>query len=60
VVHGGQEYLDTAMNNVAAKSNDQAWRMVRKKSMGSITAPIGMAMLTMHLTKPVTEAKVYI
>ena len=60
VVHGGQEYLDTAMNNVAAKSNDQAWRMVRKKSMGSITAPIGMAMITMHLTKPVTEAKVYI
>lgn len=60
VVHGGQEYLDTAMNNVAAKSNDQAWRMVRKKSMGSITAPIGMAMLVMHLTKPVTEAKVYI
>lgn len=60
VVHGGQEYLDTAMNNVAAKSNDQAWRMVRKKSMGSITAPIGMAMIVLHMTKPITEAKVYI
>lgn len=59
VVHGGQEYLDAAMNNVAAKSNDSAWRIVRKKSMGSVTAPIGMAMLVLHLTKPIAEAKIY-
>jgi phage terminase large subunit-like protein len=60
IVHGGQPYLDEAMNNAAAKSTDSAWRVVRKKSMGSITPVIGMAMLAAHLTKPVAEAKVYI
>mgnify|MGYP006404453101 FL=1 len=59
IVHGGQPYLDEAMNNAAAKSTDSAWRVVRKKSMGSITPVIGMAMLAAHLTKPVAEAKVY-
>jgi phage terminase large subunit-like protein len=60
VVHGNQESLNEAMDNVAAKSNDQAWRIVRKKSSGSVAAPIGMAMLALHLTKPVSDAKVYV
>lgn len=60
VVHGNQEALNEAMDNVAAKSNDSAWRIVRKKSSGSVAAPIGMAMLALHLTKPVSEAKVYV
>ena len=60
VVHGDQEALNEAMDNVAAKSNDSAWRIVRKKSSGSVAAPIGMAMLALHLTKPVSDAKVYV
>lgn len=59
VVHGDQESLNEAMDNVAAKSIDSGWRIVRKKSSGSVAAPIGMAMLALHLTKPVSEAKVY-
>ena len=60
VVHAGQPALDESMNNVAAKSNDSAWRIIRKRSSGSVTSPIGMAMIVLHLTKPVAEAKVYI
>ena len=60
IVHGGQPALDQDMNNVAAKSNDAAWRIIRKRSSGSVTSSIGMAMLVMNLTQPVTEAKVYI
>ena len=60
IVHGDQEALNEAMDNVAAKSNDSAWRIVRKKSSGSVAAPIGMAMLALHLTKPVSDAKVYV
>jgi len=56
----GQPALDQDMNNVAAKSNDAAWRIIRKRSSGSVTSSIGMAMLVMNLTQPVTEAKVYI
>jgi phage terminase large subunit-like protein len=59
IVHGDQSALNEAMDNVAAKSNDSAWRIIRKKSSGSVAAPIGMAMLALHLTKPVSEAKVY-
>jgi hypothetical protein len=47
------------MDNVAAKSNDAAWRIIRKKSSGSVAAPISAAMLMLHLTKPLPEAKVY-
>jgi phage terminase large subunit-like protein len=60
IVHAGQPALDQDMNNVAAKSNDAAWRIIRKRSSGSVTGSIGMAMLVMNLTQPVTEAKVYI
>jgi hypothetical protein len=47
------------MDNVAAKSNDQAWRIIRKRSSGSVAAPISAAMLVMHLSKPLQEAKIY-
>ena len=60
VVHGDQPALNESMDCVAAKSNDSAWRIIRKKSTrGPVAAPIGMAMLALHLTKPVSEAKVY-
>jgi phage terminase large subunit-like protein len=59
LVHGDQPGLNEAMDNVAAKSNDAAWRIIRKKSSGSVAAPISAAMLALHLSKPVSEAKVY-
>jgi phage terminase large subunit-like protein len=60
VVHAGQEALDQQMLNVASSSKDTGWRIVRKKSVGgSVAAPIGMAMIALHLSKPVSEAKVY-
>ena len=59
VVHAGQEVLDQQMLNVASSSKDTGWRIVRKKSAGSVAGPIGLAMVTLHLSKPVSEAKVY-
>jgi len=60
VVHSpDQAELDQQMLNVASSSKDTGWRIVRKKSAGSVAAPIGMAMVVMHLSKPVSEAKVY-
>jgi phage terminase large subunit-like protein len=59
VVHAGQEALDQMMLNVASSSKDTGWRIVRKKSAGSVAGPIGMAMVALHLSKPVSEAKVY-
>ena len=59
IVHAGQEVLDQQMLNVASSSKDTGWRIIRKKSAGSVAAPIGLAMVTLHLSKPVSEAKVY-
>jgi hypothetical protein len=60
VVHSpDQPELDQQMLNVASSSRDTGWRIVRKKSSGSVAAPIGMAMVVLHLSKPVSEAKVY-
>jgi phage terminase large subunit-like protein len=59
VVHAGQEVLDQQMLNVASSSKDTGWRIVRKKSAGSVAAVIGLAMTVLHLSKPVSEAKVY-
>ena len=59
LIHAGQEVLDQQMLNVASSSKDTGWRIVRKKSAGSVAAPIGLAMTVLHLSKPVSEAKVY-
>jgi phage terminase large subunit-like protein len=59
VVHAGQEALDQMMLNVASSSKDTGWRIVRKKSAGSVAGPIGLGMIVLHLSKPVSEAKVY-
>jgi phage terminase large subunit-like protein len=58
VVHGGQKELDEQMNNVTSSRKDHGWRIIRK-GKGSVAGPIGMAMAVMHLSKPVSEAKVY-
>jgi hypothetical protein len=38
-----QEFIQQ-MNNCAAKVNDSAWRIIKRKSAGDISAPIGIAM----------------
>jgi phage terminase large subunit-like protein len=59
LVHSGQELLVQHMNNCAAKTNDSAWRIVRRKSAGPVDIAIGLAMVVNQLSQPVSEAKVY-
>ena len=59
VVHNGQEELIKQMNNAAAKVNDSAWRIVKRKSAGDISAPIGLAMVVSMLMKPQQTAAIY-
>jgi hypothetical protein len=47
------------MNNSAAKINDSAWRIVRRKSAGPVDIAIGLAMVIHILAQPVHEAKIY-
>jgi len=47
------------MNNCAAKVNDSAWRIVKRKSAGDISAPIGLAMVVSMLLKPQQVARIY-
>jgi phage terminase large subunit-like protein len=59
VVHNGQKELIKQMNNCAAKVNDSAWRIVKRKSAGDISAPIGLAMVVSMLLKPQQIARIY-
>jgi phage terminase large subunit-like protein len=59
VVHNGQEELIRQMNNAAAKVNDSSWRIVKRKSAGDISAPIGLAMVVSMLMKPQQTAAIY-
>jgi phage terminase large subunit-like protein len=59
VVHNGQANLIQQMNNCAAKVNDAAWRIVKRKSAGDISAPIGLAMVVSMLMKPQQVAAIY-
>jgi len=52
VVHNGQQELIQQMNNCAAKVNDSAWRIIKRKSAGDISAPIGLAMVVSKLMLP--------
>ncbi len=45
----GQAELIQQMNNCAAKVNDSAWRIIKRKSAGDISAPIGLAMIVSKL-----------
>ena len=60
LVHMGQPNLDAQMNNVAPKWNDNGWRIVRRSSLGSVTAPIGLAMIVAELSKPQSYPRVFI
>jgi phage terminase large subunit-like protein len=59
VVHNGQAELIQQMNNCAAKVNDSSWRIVKRKSAGDISAPIGLAMVVSMLLKPQQIAAIY-
>jgi len=59
VVHNGQANLIQQMNNCAAKVNDSAWRIVKRKSAGDISAPIALAMVVSMLMKPQQVAAIY-
>jgi phage terminase large subunit-like protein len=59
VVHNGQANLIQQMNNCAAKVNDAAWRIVKRKSSGDISAPIALAMVVSMLMKPQQVAAIY-
>jgi phage terminase large subunit-like protein len=59
VVHNGQQELIQQMNNCAAKVNDSAWRIIKRKSAGDISAPIGLAMVVSKLMIPAPKPQIY-
>ena len=59
VVHNGQAELIQQMNNCAAKVNDSAWRIIKRKSAGDISAPIGLAMVVSKLMLPEPKPAIY-
>tara|TARA_R110000823_G_scaffold315601_2_gene448592 strand:- start:1371 stop:2792 length:1422 start_codon:yes stop_codon:yes gene_type:complete len=58
-VHNGQDILITQFTNVAAKTNDSSWRIVKRQSAGSVAAPIAIAMVISTLMKPQQVAAIY-
>ena len=60
MVHSGQESWIQQMNNCAAKVNDSAWRIVKRKSAGDISAAIATAMVVSTLSKPQQVPSIYV
>jgi hypothetical protein len=60
MLHSGQPELDKQMNNVAAKTNDSGWRIVKRKSAGDVSAPIALAMVVHKLLLPVAKPAIYL
>ena len=59
VVHNGQKELIEQFQNTAAKVNDSAWRIIKRKSAGDISAPIGLAMVVSKLMIPTPKPQIY-
>ena len=59
LVHAGQENWVQQMNNCAAKTNDSAWRIVKRKSAGDVSGAIATAMVVHMLYKPQQIAAIY-
>lgn len=59
MVHNGQRSILESFDNVAAKVNDSAWRIIKRKSAGDISIPISIAMIVWKLTKPQQSAMIY-
>ena len=60
IVHKGQDLWIQMMNNCSAKTNDSAWRIVKRKSAGDISGAIGTAMIVTQLLKPQQVAQIYV
>jgi phage terminase large subunit-like protein len=58
-VHAGQDLLITQFANVAAKTNDSSWRIVKRQSAGSVAIPISVAMTISQLLKPQQVAAIF-
>jgi phage terminase large subunit-like protein len=58
IVHNGQAEFIQQMNNCAAKVNDSAWRIIKRKSAGDISAPIGLAMVVSKLMLPTPKPQI--
>jgi phage terminase large subunit-like protein len=59
VVHNGMPELIQQFNNCAAKVNDSAWRIIKRKSAGDISAIIGIAMVVSKLMLPEPKPQIY-
>ena len=59
LVHAGQQNWIQQMNNCAAKVNDSAWRIVKRKSAGDVSGAIATAMVVHMLYKPQQVAAIY-
>jgi len=59
LVHSGQANWIQQMNNCAAKVNDSAWRIVKRKSAGDVSGAIATAMVVHMLYKPQQTAAIY-
>ena len=59
VVHNGQKSLLEQFQNTAAKTNDSAWRIIKRRSSGDISAPIGLAMCVSKLMIPQPKPQIY-
>jgi phage terminase large subunit-like protein len=59
VVHNGMPELIQQFNNCAAKVNDSAWRIIKRKSAGDISAIIGIAMCVSKLMLPEPKPQIY-
>ena len=59
LVHAGQTNWIQQMNNCAAKVNDSAWRIVKRKSAGDVSGAIATAMVVHMLYKPQQVAAIY-
>jgi len=59
LVHNGQKSFIEQFSNVAAKVNDSAWRIIKRKSAGYIDIPISVAMIVWKLNKPQQVAAIY-
>ena len=59
MLHSAQAEMDKQMNNVAAKTNDSGWRIVKRKSAGDVSAPIALAMVVHKLLLPIAKPAIY-
>ena len=60
LVHSGQPELVAMFNNCSSKQNDGGWRIIRRKSAGSVAGAIGTAMVVHQLSKPQSVAQIYV